>query len=554
MFEPEVEYFAEGRLRYPWTKIVRLYQNVERLLPPGVPIEVCSEFIFEGPTLGRLMRGLSVLASPARLIYLGNRFGLERTFSHLKVEQRLRPDGIIDLEIAIPPEHEDCPQFFRVTAGVLEAFPRLLGLPDAEVSVRIEPRKAVYRVVPPPSRTVFALASSWVRRMMGAETLVEELTAQRLELNARIRELKTLNRELETALAARDRFLEIVRHELLTPLNGLEGSLDTLESPSEAPVGEALQDLRASARRLQLVVADLLEHARARSGPIVPSLEPTALPDLLRGAVEAYRARADRKGLELIYDEDPRLPLRVRTDGPRLARALGHLIDNAVKFTDAGWVRVEARLDERALLVTVTDSGPGIAKEVRETIFDAFSQADGDRRRRHGGLGLRLTLARLTTEALGGRLWLDERTERGARFHLRAPLEVLEGVAPAAALDRRRAVLVVDDDEVNRRVLARGLEKLGLVTLLAKDGLEGAKLALREDVSLVIMDYEMPKLDGVEATRRILAEKPDLLVLGWSASARAEVRSQMLDAGVRAFLDKPISAQRLEACLRDHGL
>jgi signal transduction histidine kinase/CheY-like chemotaxis protein len=469
------------------------------------------------------------------------------------VEQRLRADGSIDLTITIPEPYEDCPQFFHVTAGVLQAFPRLVGLPDAAVDLILEPRRGIYRVVPPKSRTVFARIVDCARRLLGVRRLVDELLEQRMELNARIRELRATNEELEAALETRNRFLEVVSHELRTPLIGISGGIEALEQARRTEDAGALADLRRSFHRLDEVVADLLEQARARSGGIVVDQETVHLPRLVMDAVARFSDLAADKGIELVLPDVGALPEQVLTDGPRLRRAIGHLVSNAIKFTPSGRVEVRASTDEDQLRLEVADTGPGVPEDQRATLFRAFQQAASSARRRGTGLGLGLSLTRAVMKALGGRVELVETSPRGARFALELPLRAL-AVAPRAAPAARRPVLVVDDDRVNRRVLTRLLQRKGLEVLTAENGREAIEHAETTPLGFVIMDYEMPVMDGVEATRQIRAMAPELTVIGWSASARAEVREAMRSAGAQAFLDKPMTPDGLTAALDELGL
>ena len=553
VFGHDGDFFAQNRRRYPWAKIVQLYERVEQILPPGETMEDCGVTIFEAPPIGGLLRSISILASPTRLILLGNRFGLERTFSHLQVHQELRRDGSILVDIRIPDDYADCPGFFRVTAGVLRAFPRLLGLPEAQVELDLRPRRGVYTVVPPMSQTLMARATRMVRRLLGADKLVTELTNQRLELNAQIQVLNRVNGQLGEALAVRDRFLELISHELKTPLTGIMGAVQALAGPNSRDRDAALVDLQESSDRLRFIVGDILELARARNQAIEKQQQQFTLLGLLESAESGFRVRAREKNLELDWDVLD-IPVDVQGDRDRLERVIVHLVENAIKFTERGKVTVRARYVEDVFDLEIADTGIGISAADQERIFEPFVQVEGHAKRKHQGSGLGLALVKVIVDAMDGEMALQSVLGEGTTFRVRVPLQVVQPGDRPEAINPALPVLVVDDDRVNRRVLGRCIERLGMSVVTAENGRAGADVALEQELALVIMDYEMPEMDGVQATQVIKAEKPNLLVLGWSASARNDIRDAMRAAGVRDFLEKPLSATGLRDALRFHGL
>ena len=387
-------------------------------------------------------------------------------------------------------------------------------------------------------------------------------------LRARTAAAQEARRVAENAAAARSRFLAMMSHEMRTPLNGVAGFADLLASRSdldEEAVRQARQ-IRESSDGLLILVEDILDFAR---GEHAVSLEPLDLAAVAREAMGPSRAAAETMGLSLTIDD--RLPARSRfdCDSRALRQALCPLIANAVKFTTEGGVTVRLDRAGEGIVIRVSDTGCGIEPDHHAELFEAFSQADASTSRLHDGVGLGLALAARHVHRLGGRIEVDSRPGEGSTFTLHLPLaRVADAPAEAAApaqpapavaptqdaapngAPRTPRVLVVDDHPVNREVARIMVQAFGCEVVEACDGHEAVDAAAAEILDLVLMDVRMPRMDGLEATRRIRA-LPDargaVPVVAMTADAMPEDVVRCLGAGMNAHLAKPVSQAALFA-------
>ena len=396
-------------------------------------------------------------------------------------------------------------------------------------------------------------------------TVMTERRFLEARLRARTAAAQEARRVAETAAAARSRFLAMMSHEMRTPLNGVAGFADLLSARSDLDA-EALRQvrkIRESSDGLLMLVEDILDFARGDD-----TLTPERL-DLAAVAGEAMapsRAEADARGLTLTVDD--RLPPRARFNGDRraLRQALHPLIANAVKFTSEGGVAIRLDRAGDGVVIRISDTGCGIAPDRHAELFEAFSQADASTSRLHRGAGLGLALAARHVCRLGGRIEVDSRPGEGSTFTLhlpltRAPDAVPESseaappaVVPTGAPDREESraprVLVVDDHPVNREVARIMVQAFGCEVIEACDGQEAVQAAGSQALDLVLMDVRMPRMDGLEATRRIRALSGPLgavPVVAMTADAMPEDVVRCLAAGMNAHLPKPVSQASLFA-------
>ena len=401
---------------------------------------------------------------------------------------------------------------------------------------------------------------------------ISTVMTERRRLEARLRARTAAAQEArhvaENAAAARSRFLAMMSHEMRTPLNGVAGFADLLASRSDlAPeaVRQARQ-IRESSDGLLVLVEDILDFAR---GEHAVSPEPLDLAAVVREAMAPSRAAADAMGLALAIDD--RLPDRAlfNCDGRALRQALSPLISNAVKFTTEGGVTVRLDRAGEGIVIRVSDTGCGIAPDHHAELFEAFSQADASTSRLHEGVGLGLALAARHVRRLEGRIEVDSRPGEGSTFTLHLPLtrapdapaETPASPQPAPAATsagaatpdeapRAPRVLVVDDHPVNREVARIMVQAFGCEVVEACDGHEAVDAAAAGVLDLVLMDVRMPRMDGLEATRRIRA-LPDargaVPVVAMTADAMPEDVVRCLAAGMNAHLPKPVSQAALFA-------
>jgi PAS domain S-box-containing protein len=364
---------------------------------------------------------------------------------------------------------------------------------------------------------------------------------------------------------AKSEFLANMSHEIRTPLNGLLGLAQIgLREAADAQVGATFAAIMNSGRLLLGIVNDVLDFSKIEVGKLRVEQRPISPHALAEEAVALLRDRAIEKRIALQLTFDTALPDRCSGDALRTQQVLVNLLSNAIKFTETGsvnvWVGVEpdAQHADACIVYRVTDSGIGIEPDHLKHLFDAFQQADTSTTRRFGGTGLGLAISRRLAELMGGVVQVRSEPGAGSVFELRLPLVPAADGAPELKPDvawgdmpRRLQgvrVLVAEDNEVNQIVLERALEIEGAHTTLVGDGRQAVNRVLadgREAYDVVLMDIQMPEMDGYEATRRILELAPDLPVIGQTAHAMLDERRECLAAGMVDHIAKPIDFRLL---------
>lgn len=548
-----MEHLLDGRSRFSWPEHCELYRRAFRLVRTA-PDAFAAQMVLH-PTFAPLLRLVGLVASPSLLFLVGNRFGIARTYRHLKAEQIRRADGRIELRLTIPEGYEDSPEFFQATRGILQALPRQLGLPSAQVELELEPLHGRYVIQLPPSMTLWARIKRAFAAFHLGRSALRELARQQELLNEQVRDLTHAREDLERALEAKQRFLSVISHELRTPLNGLVGGASAVRSAETADQRrELVESIQQSSEAMQRVVLDLLEYNRLEETRAQPEPIQTTVEMLFADVLRRGRQRAEEIGLDLdVREEEVLGPIEI--DAQRAQRVAWHLVDNACKFTSEGRLRIEIRVtgDTRAeLLFVVDDSGPGVESRDRDRIFSLFAMQDDSSTRRTGGTGIGLSLSRRLTRFLGGTLHVEDSDLGGARFVLRIPcrrVEVSDPVSHQRGSCPR--LLVVDDNRVNRKVLRHILERLQWEVIEAENGQEAVKRVQEYPFAAIFMDCAMPVMDGFEATReirRLIGQRT--CVIATTAYVTDVDRAQCFAAGMNDFLSKPVKpaviAQALE--------
>ncbi|MBS1828291.1 MAG: response regulator [Acidobacteria bacterium] len=374
--------------------------------------------------------------------------------------------------------------------------------------------------------------------------------------------------EAEAAARAKSDFLANMSHEIRTPLNGVLGLSSLLEEKDV--VGDSLslvRLIRASGETLAKILDDVLDYSKIESGKLELEQAPFSLRESLQWGVDLFRSKAAEKHLSLTLSISPDVPDRLTGDATRIRQVLANLISNALKFTEEGSVTISASLapepapsGQHRVRVCVRDTGIGIPQEKAGRLFHAFSQVDPSTNRRFGGTGLGLAICKRLVEMMDGSISVESRPGEGSLFCFQFL------AAPAAAEPLRHSpsddaalthlhILLAEDNRINQVVAERMLEKLGCRADLVADGGAAVEKARLQHYDLVLLDVQMPGVDGLEAARRIRAgESAHIPIVALTATATVEDREACFEAGMDGYLSKPLTLAALRDALHRWAL
>jgi len=385
-----------------------------------------------------------------------------------------------------------------------------------------------------------------------------------------IAELEAARDKANAASDAKSNFLGIISHELRTPMNGVLGAAQLLGATRlEATQREYLSIIRNSGDNLLSLLNDILDMTKIEAGKMTFEIVDVSFEDLHKRVTGPFEAQAEAKGLTFASRFEGEVPAVVRGDPLRVCQVIHNLLSNAVKFTDSGEityvVRGERLTDRRVRFdFAVTDSGAGISPEDLARLFQPFTQVDASSTRRFGGTGLGLTISRRMANIMDGDIDVVSRVGHGSTFTFSVEADVVEWTrqAPAEPIHaevedgRSLKVLVVEDHPVNRMILEAWMGSAGHISATAENGQIAVDMSAKQTFDLIIMDVNMPVMDGLTATRAIRAARgpnQDTPIVVLSASARREDHDAGLEAGADAYLNKPIDFAALAGVMNRVG-
>lgn len=492
-----------------------------------------------------------------------------RHFPHFKNGSRFEVNSILSVPLRTKGR----------VLGVLVILNKVTG-PFIDEDMRLLSNLATSAATAIENGRLYQLARQEISERKRAE---ERLQDERAKLATRVAEqtseLRSTNVELAHASRMKDEFLASMSHELRTPLNAILGISEGLQEQIYGPLDErqnkALSMVEQSGRHLLDLINDILDVAKFESGEMLPDFRSISVAEVCEASLQFITQSASKKRIQVYSHFDNQVDY-IRADSRRLKQILINLLTNAVKFSrEEGSIGLDVKGDpeNKVVKIVVWDNGIGIAPESRDRLFKPFVQLDSKLSRQYSGTGLGLALVKRLTEMHGGSVDVESEVGKGTRFIVTLPWKRTEPLLDgSSAFAGRRArierqtgllgqnpaqgslVLLAEDDDINGEIFAHAIESMGFQVQVVRDGSEAVAFSRSALPSLILMDIQMPGMDGLEAIRRIRAysDTSSVPIVALTALAMAGDRELCLEAGADDYLSKPVSLKTLEKTIREH--
>lgn len=386
--------------------------------------------------------------------------------------------------------------------------------------------------------------------------------------------LERARSQAEAATRSKSEFLANMSHEIRTPLNGILGFLHLLsEEKMSDDAHENVQHIKKCSESLVVVINDILDFSKIESGKIILEKIPFNLTETIETSIDTFKTSASNKDVAITYELNEKISPMIIGDPFRLRQILINLIGNAIKFTREGSITVTANingvinfhLDDIEIIFSVTDTGIGIAKEAQRNVFKAFEQSDSSTTREYGGTGLGLAICSNLVKIMGGRLWVESEPGQGSSFKFTLPTQYSisdtssqsspKELEETAGDPQTLSILIAEDKPINQLLVQKILVKIGHInTDIANNGIEAVELANNNQYDLILMDIQMPEMDGYQATEAIRSRynpNQETKIIGLSANVFPEYVARAKQSGMDDYLEKPINMKKLADIIKD---